>query len=98
MTITKRNNRWYDENNNSWITEESATQYSPTLTNCYDCRGCSNCSSCYSCSYCGNCKDCFHCYLCKICSNLRFYEKGSQLNTIIRVEANAFDRKLEIDL
>ena len=77
MKLRKRNNRWYDENNNSWITEESATQYSPTLTNCYDCRGCSNCSSCrdcYNCSYCSscsNCSSCINCYNCSDCSNCR---------------------------
>ena len=53
MKITKRDDRWYDENDNSWSTEESATQFSPTLTNCIscrDCRWCNDCSNCIDCS------------------------------------------------
>ena len=76
MTITKRNDRWYDENDNSWSTEESATRFSPTLNNCSSCsdcswcRDCSNCSNC-SCSHCGSCSNCSDCYDCSDCSNCR---------------------------
>ena len=77
MTITKRNDRWYDENNNSWITEESATQYSPTLTDCRwcggcrDCSGCSGCSGCSYCSRCTYCSNCINCNSCRSCSGCR---------------------------
>jgi len=75
MTITKINNRWYDENNNSWLSEEAATQYSPTLTNCRDCRGCSNCDDCSYCDDCSNCSGCstcggcINCSVCSVCSD-----------------------------
>jgi hypothetical protein len=69
MTITKRDNRWYDENYNSWLSEEAATQYSPTLTNCRECRGCSNCNDCYNCSNCSNCITCITCINCSDCSD-----------------------------
>ena len=55
MKITKRDNRWYDKNNNSWSTEELATRYSPTLTNCRECRDCSYCEDCSNCSGCSHC-------------------------------------------
>ena len=70
MTITKRDDRWYDERGNSWDTEEAATLYSPTLTdctNCYNCYSCTNCSHCSS--SCINCKDCSSCRDCYNCSN-----------------------------
>ena len=66
MKITKINSRWYDENNNSWITEESATLYSPTLTNC---RWCSDCRDCNSCSWCNDCYSCINCIYCSSCIN-----------------------------
>ncbi len=69
MKLRKRNNRWYDENGNSWITEELATTYSPTLTNCYNCRGCINCYNCSGCSNCKDCSSCRDCYNCSNCSN-----------------------------
>ena len=69
MTITKRNDRWYDENNNSWLSEEAATLYSPTLTDCRWCRDCRDCSGCSGCSGCSNCYNCIDCSNCGICSN-----------------------------
>jgi len=73
MKITKReNDRWYDENNNSWDSVELATFYSPTLTTCSYCSGCSycsNCSSCRDCSYCNLCNDCTRCTNCDYCDN-----------------------------
>jgi hypothetical protein len=68
MKLTKRADRWYDENGNSWITEELATTYSPTLTNCYNCRDCSSCSNCSSCINCSYCSDCINCNSCRSCS------------------------------
>ena len=62
--LTLINNRWVDENNNSWSadieTKESATKKSETLiycSNCSDCRNCSNCSNCSDCSNCRYCSD-----------------------------------------
>ena len=52
MKITKKYNRWYDENNNSWSTKELAENYSPTLENC------TNCTDCYYCTHCTNCTAC----------------------------------------
>ena len=78
MTITESNNRWFDENGNNWSTKESATRYSPTLTDCVYCRDCSNCSTCYCCRdcsdcsdcyACGNCRDCRDCYACSDCNS-----------------------------
>ena len=84
MKITKRANRWYDENNNSWETKQLATLYSPILTNCSycincrycndcsycdDCSHCTRCSSCSDCSYCSHCRDCRDCNNCINCSN-----------------------------
>ena len=71
MIITKRDNRWYDENNNSWRTEESATQLSPTLTNC---RWCRDCSYCDDCSYCGDCRSC------KSCNNVSMLNNKQQFH------------------
>lgn len=68
MKITKRDDRWYDENDNSWSTEESATQFSPTLTNCISCRECRWCYNCRDCNYCSYCRDCSNCSSCNNCS------------------------------
>jgi len=75
MKLTKRGNRWYDKNDNSWDTEELATLHSPTLTNCRCCSDCSSCSycrwcsSCSSCAYCSNCSSCIDCSYCGHCSD-----------------------------
>ena len=74
MTITKRDDRWYDERGNSWRTEESATTYSLTLINCRDCSNCNNCSNCINCNNCigcSHCSSCINCYNCSDCSNCR---------------------------
>jgi hypothetical protein len=63
------NQRWYDENKNSWLTEETATQKSPTLRHCSDCSDCSDCSYCSNCSDCSNCFYCSNCSRCSRCSN-----------------------------
>ena len=46
--MKKINNRWVDENNNSWNadfeTEESSLVKSKSLKNCSDCSGCLDCS------------------------------------------------------
>jgi len=68
MTITKRGNRWYDKNDNSWSTKKLATQYSPTLTDCVCCRDCRDCESC---SYCSDCSGCYNCYRCTDCIDCR---------------------------
>jgi hypothetical protein len=56
------NNRWVDENNNSWSadieTEESALKKSQSLINCSDC---SDCSDCRACSDCSDCRACSYC-------------------------------------
>ena len=48
--MKKINNRWVDENNNSWNadfeTEESSLVKSKSLKNCSDCSRCSGCSDC----------------------------------------------------
>ena len=71
-TMKKINNRWYDENNNSWSanleTEESALAKSKTLiscSNCIDCRGCIDCRDCIDCSNCSGCSGCRGCSYCK---------------------------------
>ena len=113
MTITKRDDRWYDENNNSWITEESAILYSPTLTDCSNCSSCSNCSGCSYCSncrycsdciYCSSCSDCYRCsdckYVCCLTDRTRFtaqFEPATE-DTIIRPEPDINNRRLEIEL
>jgi hypothetical protein len=110
MKLTKReNDRFYDENNNSWITEQLATVYSPTLINCRycsDCSNCSNCSSCISCYICVNCSNCSECYRCRDCISLyRHYneeklkpQKYDTEDTIIRPELDINNRRLEIEL
>ena len=76
MTYTNKNNRWYDERNNSWATQEAAEKYSPTLSNCSNCSGCSgcsdcsNCSNCFGCSYCSDCSNCSYCSDCSNCYKL----------------------------
>jgi hypothetical protein len=71
--MKKINDRWYDENNNSWnaITEtkESALAKSKTLTNCRSCSGCSGCSYCSDCSDCSGCSYCRSCRSCSGCSD-----------------------------
>ena len=56
VEMKKINDRWYDENNNSWNcdfeTEESALIKSKSLI------GCSYCSDCSDCSRCSGCSDC----------------------------------------
>lgn len=57
--MKKINNKWCDENENSWNanieTEESALLKSKSLN---DCRGCSDCNDCSDCRYCSDCSDC----------------------------------------
>ena len=78
-------NRWYDEDNNSWSadtnTEEQALEKSNTLTNCRDCMdssycsrcsGCSDCSGCSRCSGCSGCSDCSDCSGCSGCSRCSY--------------------------
>jgi hypothetical protein len=74
--MKKTNNRWFDNNNNSWncdcYTETEAKKSSETLINCSNCSNCSNCyrcSDCYACSYCSNCSDCSRCSGCSDCSD-----------------------------
>ena len=72
------NNRWYDENNNSWSayieTKESSLKKSKSLrgcsycSDCSDCRGCWDCSYCSDCSYCWDCRGCSYCNYCSYCS------------------------------
>lgn len=70
--MKKINNRWYDENNNSWSalfeTEESSFLKSKSLSNCRYCSDCSDCSYCSDCSGCSNCSDCSDCSNCSGCS------------------------------
>ena len=75
-TMKKLNNRWYDENNNSWNanleTKESALAKSKTLSDCSgcsDCRDCSNCSGCSGCRDCNYCSDCIGCSDCSGCND-----------------------------
>jgi len=105
MKITKIANRWYDENNNSWDTEEAATLYSPTLTNCYNCSNCSNCSVCSDCSnWCSNCNDCDSCRDCINCNNCGSCSSCSNCRSCCRCSdcdnckfiASLFDR-VEVD-
>ena len=69
------NNRWVDDNNNSWSTtletEESAMAKSKTLVNCRHCRDCSDCSGCSGCSDCSDCSGCSGCRGCSYCSGCR---------------------------
>ena len=62
------NNRWVDENNNSWNadfeTEESALKKSQSLINCHNCSYCSGCSYCSACSECSRCSECSGCSAC----------------------------------
>jgi len=72
MKFTNKNNRWYDENDNSWEKKEDAEKYAPTLTNCTWCANCYHCTQCYNCTNCGrcnNCSDCANCYHCTWCAN-----------------------------
>ena len=59
------NNRWVDENNNTWNaeteTEESALKKSQSLINCSYCSDCSRCSDCSHCLYCSRCLGCSDC-------------------------------------
>jgi len=107
MKLTKRDDRWYDERGNSWLSEELATLYSPTLTNCSYCDDCSNCRNCSSCSNCSSCRDCISCYDCNDCKYVccltdrtRFtaqFEPATE-DTIIRPELDINNRRLEIEL
>ena len=67
------NNRWVDDNNNSWrkeiYTEEQAEAYSKTLKNCSYCSGCLYCSDCSGCSRCSDCSYCSDCSGCSYCSD-----------------------------
>lgn len=72
------NNRWVDDNNNSWSaeleTEESAIAKSKTLIDCSYCKGCSyciGCNVCSDCSYCRGCIDCRNCSYCRDCKGCR---------------------------
>ena len=73
--MEKINNKWIDENNNSWncffYTEERAIELSKTLSNCSDCRNCSDCSDCSNCIGCSDCSNCSNCIYCSDCSNCR---------------------------
>lgn len=72
MKFTNKDNRWYDENNNSWEKKEHAEKYAPTLTNCTWCTNCYNCTDCYYCIDCGHCNNCCYCancYHCRCCDN-----------------------------
>jgi hypothetical protein len=96
MKITKRADRWYDENNNSWLSEEAATLYSPTLTNCSNCNNCNYCRDCSYCSNCNNCRKCENCYLVSSLENYAPLLKFEPSST--RPELDINDRKLEPDL
>ena len=60
--MKKINNRWVDDNNNSWdcdiYTKDQAEKYSKSLIDC------SNCSDCSDCSYCSHCRGCRYCRGC----------------------------------
>ena len=92
MTITKRDNRWFDENNNSWDSEEEATLYSPTLT---DCTSCFNCYSCIDCSSCIDCRDCSYCSSCIGCND---WTNNMKYEPVIRPFIDCTNRLLEPDL
>ena len=70
--LTLINNRWVDENNNSWSadieTKESARNKSESLI---DCRSCSDCSYCSDCCSCRNCRNCRNCRDCSDCSDYK---------------------------
>jgi hypothetical protein len=82
------NNRWVDDNNNSWDadfeSEESSILKSKSLSYCSycsDCSGCSgcsycrdcrDCSDCSGCSYCRDCSDCSDCSYCRDCSDCSY--------------------------
>ena len=101
MTITKINNRWYDENNNSWITEQLATLYSPTLINCrwckdcYDCSKCRRCSNCSNCSGCDSCRGCSNCSECDDCTD---WTDNKKYEPVVRPFIDCTNRLLEPDL
>jgi len=69
VEMKKINDRWYDENNNSWNcdfeTEESALIKSKSLI------GCSRCSDCSDCSCCSGCSGCSDCSCCSGCSDMK---------------------------
>ena len=69
--MKKINNRWVDENNNSWCallnTEEQAKAKSGTLVNCRGCIGCIDCIDCSDCRGCIGCRDCSDCRGCIGC-------------------------------
>ena len=70
--MKKINNRWIDDNNNSWsadfYTKEQAEKYSKSLIDCRDCSGCRACRDCSGCRYCSDCSDCIGCSGCHGCS------------------------------
>ena len=83
--MKKINNRWIDDNNNSWsadfYTKEQAEKYSKSLIDCRDCSGCSDCRDCSGCigcrdcsgcRYCSDCSDCIGCRACRDCSGCRY--------------------------
>ena len=82
--MKKVNNKWYDNNNNSWdcslYTEEQAEKWSKTLVdcsycnncyNCYNCRNCQHCRNCRNCRNCSNCNNCNYCNSCNYCNYCR---------------------------
>ena len=80
--MKKINNRWIDENNNSWdydlYTKVQAEKYSESLMNSHNCHNCHNCCFCSNCSnctysrFCRNCHNCRYCHRCRSCHNCRF--------------------------
>ena len=73
--MKKVNNRWVDDNNNSWdcdlFSKEKALQFSKTMISCIGCINCSDCSYCSDCSGCSDCINCSGCSGCSDCSGCR---------------------------
>ena len=71
--MKKVNNKWYDNNNNSWdcsvYTEEQAEGWSKTLVGCNYCHNCTDCNNCNNCTDCYNCDNCHNCDNCDNCNN-----------------------------
>jgi hypothetical protein len=70
--MKKINDRWVDDNNNSWaddIDEATAAIYSESLTNCLNCQDCQDCQDCLNCQDCQDCQDCRYCLNCQDCQD-----------------------------